>query len=164
MRHPFLTFVLTSAIALSAFPLIAHAHHRPGHQGGPPHSRDGHPVRTEPVDQAEQYALALPLTDRQRRILIEILRDGNDNDTLISRETRRDIQNQLNTLPPGIQRQLERGRSLPPGIAKKITLPYRLNNHLDLDENVRIVVAGPDVVVIDPVTDLIVDVLRDILL
>jgi hypothetical protein len=61
------------------------------------------------------------------------------------------------------QRRLARGRSLPPGIAKKIYLPTQVNQQIDLDDNVRIIVIGSDVAVIDPVTELVIDIVRDIL-
>ncbi len=77
---------------------------------------------------------------------------------------RDEIQSQIDTLPPGIQQRLARGRELPPGIAKKVTLPQQVNEELDIDDALEIVVVGPNIVILDPFTNQIVGLLADLLL
>jgi Ni/Co efflux regulator RcnB len=65
------------------------------------------------------------------------------------------------SLPPGIQRNLERGKPLPPGIAKRFDgqLASQLPNYPGYEwERV-----GADVVLIEAATRIVVDVLVDVL-
>ncbi len=165
MNKVFVKLALISAVVTAThYPATAQAHHRPGHAGGPPH-RTTTEAQNGSEEAISQDALSTPLTADQRVYITNLLRDPNHPDAaLITSGTRSDIQSQLSSLPPGIQRRLARGRSLPPGIAKKVFLPASINDRIDLNDNVRIVVVGPDVAVIDPVTGLIVDLLRQILL
>lgn len=162
-RYFLATASLMAVSTASLFSSSAQAHHRPGHQGGPPHrvqqTEERESRYTEDTDNYEGVAL----TTAQRTALISLFQDTGD-DIIITRRTRREIQEQIDTLPPGIQRRLARGRSLPPGIAKKVSLPTQVNRHIDLSDDVQIIVVDRDVVVVDPVTDLIVDILRDVLL
>jgi hypothetical protein len=50
-------------------------------------------------------------------------------------------------LPPGIAKNLRRGKPLPPGIAKK-TLPSDLSRNLPVREGVELVVTGDQVVMV----------------
>jgi hypothetical protein len=50
-------------------------------------------------------------------------------------------------LPPGIAKNLRRGKPLPPGIAKK-SLPSDLSRNLPVREGVELVVAGDQVVMV----------------
>ena len=154
--------------AASQMPFAAQAHHRSGHNGGPPHSRE-----SDRSDEASEIRsrndsdreLAAPLTTAQKTLLSELLRDTNYPDAVvIDGDTRAEIQSQIDSLPPGIQRRLARGRSLPPGIAKKVSLPTAVNEQLDLNEDLQVIVVGRDVAVVDPVTGLIIDILREVLL
>ncbi len=65
-------------------------------------------------------------------------------------------------LPPGLQRQLERNGRLPPGLAKK-EFPPHLTAQLPspLQGTSRILV-GNDAVLIDKATDVILDVIHDV--
>lgn len=65
-------------------------------------------------------------------------------------------------LPPGIAMKLERGGTLPPGIAKR-DLPANLKSKLPnrTDGAIRQII-GDDVVLIERGTDLILDVIRDV--
>ncbi|MEQ9129015.1 MAG: hypothetical protein RIF31_12190 [Thalassospira sp.] len=65
-------------------------------------------------------------------------------------------------LPPGIAMKLERGGSLPPGIAKR-DLPSDLQSRLPgrTDNAIRQIV-GDDVVLIERGTDIILDILRGV--
>jgi len=64
-------------------------------------------------------------------------------------------------LPPGIAKKLARGKPLPPGIAKKV-LPPDLVAVLPPSPYQRVLV-GPNVVLLDPGTGLVVDILLNIL-
>lgn len=67
------------------------------------------------------------------------------------------------SLPPGIAKNLARGKPLPPGIAKKY-LPGDLTARLPrLDSRYLRVVVGPDVLLIEAGSGLILDVLKGIL-
>ena len=63
-------------------------------------------------------------------------------------------------LPPGIAKNVARGKPLPPGIAKKLspqmlaTLPHR--------EGYEYAQVGADIVLIEAATRLVVDVLKDV--
>jgi hypothetical protein len=67
-------------------------------------------------------------------------------------------------LPPGIAKNLQRGKSLPPGIAKQ-ALPASLNDHLPPppDGFERIVLSGK-VLLVEIATQVIHDVLDDMIL
>lgn len=154
---------LTVVSTASLLPSAAQAHHRSGHQGGPPHRvQQTYEEGRRYTEESNSYE-DVALTTAQRTALISLFQDTGD-DIVITRRTRQEIQAQIDTLPPGIQRRLARGRSLPPGIAKKISLPTQVNRYIDLRDDVQIIVVDRDVVVVDPVTDLIVDILRDVLL
>ena len=67
-------------------------------------------------------------------------------------------------LPPGIAKNLARGKPLPPGIAKR-SLPYDLIRALPpvMDGHDRIIDAGK-ILLIEIATHIIIDVLSDVLL
>ena len=68
------------------------------------------------------------------------------------------------TLPPGLQKQLERNGKLPPGLEKKIQpLPHELEIKLPRlpDGRRRIIIAG-NVILLDERIGTILDVLRDV--
>lgn len=67
-------------------------------------------------------------------------------------------------LPPGIAKNLARGKPLPPGIARQ-SLPYDLIRALPpvMDGHERIIVAGK-ILLIEIATHIIIDVLSDVLL
>ncbi len=70
----------------------------------------------------------------------------------------------LGALPPGIAKNLERGKPLPPGIAKQV-LPSALVNTLPREPEgyERIIVAGK-ILLVEIATQVIVDVITDVLL
>ncbi len=70
----------------------------------------------------------------------------------------------LSALPPGIEKNLARGKPLPPGIAKQV-LPSALRNILPPapDGHERIIVAGK-ILLVAIATQVIVDVITDVLL
>ena len=65
-------------------------------------------------------------------------------------------------LPPGIRMNLARGKPLPPGIAKKVA-PAALRRDLPIDDGYELVEVGPDVLLVEAATDLVVDIVRDVL-
>lgn len=65
-------------------------------------------------------------------------------------------------LPPGIRRNLERGKRLPPGIAKK-SAPAELQARLELAEGFELVELGLDVFLVEVATSIIHDVLTDLI-
>jgi hypothetical protein len=67
----------------------------------------------------------------------------------------------LHSLPPGIARNLARGKPLPPGIAKKLP-PDDLLRRLPARSGTRWIMAG-DVVLLVDVTDVVIDIVRAIL-
>lgn len=69
------------------------------------------------------------------------------------------------TLPPGLQKQLERNGTLPPGLQKKIQpLPIGLERQLTvLPTGYRRVVVAGNVILMNPTTGLIYDIIRNVI-
>jgi hypothetical protein len=67
----------------------------------------------------------------------------------------------VEALPPGIRRRLERGKALPPGIAMK-TAPPELHSRIELPAGYEIVEVGLDVLLVEVATNIVHDVLMDI--
>jgi hypothetical protein len=69
------------------------------------------------------------------------------------------------TLPPGLERQLRERGTLPPGLEKKIQpLPLELERQLTvLPTGYRRVVIGGNVIVMNPTTGLIYDIVRNVI-
>lgn len=65
------------------------------------------------------------------------------------------------SLPPGIAKNLARGKPLPPGIAKT-RVPAELSRKLPVRSGAEWIIAG-DVVLLIDVTDVVVDIVRAIL-
>lgn len=65
-------------------------------------------------------------------------------------------------LPPGIRRNLARGKPLPPGIAKKVA-PPALVSKLSLPAGYEIIEVGLDVFLVETATAIIHDVLMDVI-
>ena len=68
----------------------------------------------------------------------------------------------VEALPPGIRRRLERGKPLPPGIAKN-SAPPELSSRVTLPEGFELVEVGLDVLLVEVATDIIHDVLMDVI-
>ncbi|MEH6632335.1 MAG: hypothetical protein V7776_16080 [Halopseudomonas aestusnigri] len=66
------------------------------------------------------------------------------------------------SLPPGLQKQLDEKGSLPPGLAKR-DLPYDLKSKLPRRKNSKFVIVDDDVVLIDILTNKALDVLENVL-
>jgi hypothetical protein len=69
------------------------------------------------------------------------------------------------TLPPGLQKQLERNGTLPPGLQKKIQpLPLELERQLSgVPTGYRRVVVAGNVILMNPTTGLIYDIIRNVI-
>lgn len=65
-------------------------------------------------------------------------------------------------LPPGLQKQLERNGRLPPGLERR-ALPADLESRLPDRADTERVIVGSDVVLIEKGTDLVLDVIRDVI-
>lgn len=65
-------------------------------------------------------------------------------------------------LPPGIRRRLERGKPLPPGIAKQVA-PEALLARVSLPRGFELVEVGLDVLLVEVATNVIHDVLMDVI-
>jgi len=67
------------------------------------------------------------------------------------------------TLPPGLAKQLEKNRTLPPGLAKR-DLPDDLLERLPpAKKGTKRIVAGKDVVLVEMGTDIVLDIIKDII-
>ena len=64
-------------------------------------------------------------------------------------------------LPPGLAMQLAKNGKLPPGLEKR-DLPDDLESRLPLRKGLKRILAGDDVVLVDTATDIILDVLEGI--
>jgi hypothetical protein len=64
-------------------------------------------------------------------------------------------------LPPGIAKNLARGKPLPPGIAKKM-LPGDLTASLPRRQGYDYVMAGSDVLLVEAATRVVADILRNV--
>ena len=67
----------------------------------------------------------------------------------------------LKALPPGIRKRLARGKPLPPGIAKQV-VPDGLRSQLRLPSGFEVVEVGLDVLLVEVATNVIHDVLMDV--
>jgi len=64
-------------------------------------------------------------------------------------------------LPPGIRKRLARGKPLPPGIAKRF-LPGDLRSRFEIPRGYEIIEAGLDVLLVEVATNVVHDVLMDV--
>jgi len=68
----------------------------------------------------------------------------------------------LRALPPGTRKNLTRGKSIPPGIAKRFP-PDALRSSLSVPPRYDVVVVGWDVLLVEAATGIIHDVLMDVI-
>jgi len=102
-------------------------------------------------------------TTSQRATLVSLLRGDCDCNYLLSDSIRTEISG-LRSLPPGIQKQLLRGKGLPPGIAKKfVRLPKPVNTYVNLPTQYDLLVVGSDLVLVDQVRAVVVDIISNVL-
>ena len=64
-------------------------------------------------------------------------------------------------LPPGIRKRLARGKPLPPGIAKRF-LPGDLRSRIAIPRGYEIIEVGLDVLLVEVATNVVHDVLMDV--
>ena len=64
-------------------------------------------------------------------------------------------------LPPGIRKRLAQGKPLPPGIAKRF-LPDDLRSRIRIPKGYEIIEVGLDVLLVEVATNIVHDVLRDV--
>ncbi len=117
-------------------------------------------VIVTPVPVSQSVIVFSPV---QRSQLISVIRGTGREAYLLTEGQRLEIVRQYAALPPGIRKNLARGKGLPPGIAKKFILPTAVNTYLGIPANHNIIVVGRNVILLDPVSDRILDVLLDVL-
>lgn len=100
------------------------------------------------------------LNQVQKTNLIDLLRGRDNDDYTLNPRIRIEITNQINSLPPGIQKRLAKGKPLPYGIAKKVVLPQEVNSYLKLPQDYRIIVLGSSVIVLNSSDNIILDILQ----
>lgn len=122
MRFPFarsLPLLLSAAVLTTALPALAH--HKPGHAGGPPsHQNNGSGTGAhspQPSVTVSPAGINVQLGEVEIRLVNDWFRA---NPSVFA---------DYAALPPGIARNLERGKPLPPGIAKRF-LPAGLTTIL----------------------------------
>lgn len=64
-------------------------------------------------------------------------------------------------LPPGIRKRLARGKPLPPGIAKRF-LPDDLRSRIEIPRGYEVIEVGLDVLLVEAATNIVHDVLMDV--
>ncbi|MBO9508951.1 hypothetical protein [Thalassospira sp. A3_1] len=103
-------------------------------------------------------------SEQERRIILDVLDAVDQNiagDDRGKGGKNKDNGKGKNGLPPGIAMKLERGGTLPPGIAKR-DLPADLRSRLPYRSDAIRQIVGSDVVLIEKGTDIILDVIRDV--
>jgi hypothetical protein len=103
---------------------------------------------------------SIGLNQVQKTNLINLLRRRDNDNYILNPDIRIEISNQINSLPPGIQKRLMRGKPLPYGIAKKVILPQEVNNYLKLPQDYRIIVLGSSIIVLNSSDNVILDILQ----
>jgi hypothetical protein len=103
-------------------------------------------------------------TTSQRTVLAQLLQGNCSCNSLLSNTLRTQIISQSRSLPRGIQKQLLRGKGLPPGIAKKVLfLPQQVNTYVNLPAYYRLGVIGSNLVLLDQVNYTVVDYISEII-
>jgi len=98
-------------------------------------------------------------------VLVDLLRGNCSCNNLLTSATRTQIVSQARALPPGIQKQLLRGKGLPPGIAKKmVRLPKQVNSYINLPNSYDLLVVGSNVLLVNQVNYVVVDYISNVLL
>lgn len=102
-------------------------------------------------------------SQEERRIIYDVLDavDRNIGDDENRGKGGKSKDNGKDGLPPGIAMKLERGGTLPPGIAKR-DLPADFQSRLPYRSDAIRQIVGNDVVLIEKGTDIILDVIRDV--
>jgi len=133
-------------------------------KGGPPDDK-GAPERAGGEARRGEAESGESAGERLEDAVIDEVLDGvfgEDERAVIERYAReRDLR--PTALPPGIAKNVARGKPLPPGIAKR-GLPRDLESRLPpLREGLERIIVGDDVTIIEEGTRIVVDVLKDVL-
>ncbi|MGP9766338.1 anti-virulence regulator CigR family protein [Halomonas sp. AOP13-D3-9] len=107
-------------------------------------------------DQGQQHESSRPSQSRDERVDLPRI-----NERELRQIFRQHDAPRAEALPPGIQRNLERGKPLPPGIAKRFD--GQLASQLPHYPGYEWERVGADVVLIEAATRIVVDVLVDVL-
>jgi hypothetical protein len=105
-------------------------------------------------------------TDAEKRIIREYCRSHESAAALCGGKTEAQAghgKKKRKSLPPGIAKNLQRGKPLPPGIAKQV-LPEDLEDRLPRRNGYERLIVDGRVILIDVATRIIRDVLEDVLL
>lgn len=103
-------------------------------------------------------------TDRATKKVVDVLLGDEEKETIRNYYKKNpEASGKVKELPPGIRKKIARGGTMPPGIAKQV-LPDGLHRQLPQRDGYDYNVVGSDVVLVDKATDVIVDVLSDVLL
>jgi Ni/Co efflux regulator RcnB len=125
----------------------------PGRQGRGPAGEPGH-MQREGEQQAREARGQLRDTQGPRIDEREIRR------LLVERRDWVEIDRSRDNLPPGIRMNLERGKPLPPGIAKQ--LDERILRDLPRYDGYEWRRVGPDVILVEAANAIIYEIMRDI--
>ncbi len=123
--------------------------------------KDRRPAPVQVVPGTPGTVQVIRLTDAQRLMLVRLIQGTGDRNDLLSTDLRTRILGQVQSLPPGIRKQLLQGKGLPPGIAKKlIPLPLTINSYLGIPVNsIQLYAIGPDVLLINSVSNIVFDII-----
>lgn len=122
------------------------------------------PVRTVQQTQNGQTVQVVSFTNSQRTVLTNLLQGNCDCNYLLTNTFRTQVNSQVRSLPPGIQKQLLRGKGLPPGIAKKLlVLPKQVNTYINVPAQYELAVIGSNVVLLNQARTIVVDLITNIL-
>lgn len=143
---------LIAMSALGALLLNSAAFAQPDHAQAHGARDKGHSHR----DQAQQHESHRPENIRDERVDLPRI-----NERELRQLFRQHDAPRAESLPPGIQRNLERGKPLPPGIAKRFD--GRLASQLPQYPGYEWERVGADVVLIEAATRVVVDVLVNVL-
>jgi hypothetical protein len=109
---------------------------------------------------AVQQTQFVSFSRSQRTVLVDLMRGTCGCNYLLTDTLRTQIVSQSRSLPPGIQKQLLRGKGLPPGIAKKlIVLPKTVNTYINLPSEYDLAVIGSNIIVLEQVRYTMVDMI-----
>lgn len=111
-----------------------------------------------------QQTQFLNFTSDQRTVLVDLLRGNCGCNYLLTNSLRSQIIGQARSLPPGIQKQLLRGKGLPPGQAKKLVyLPKQVNTYLKVPSQYDLVVLGSNLLLLDQTRYTVIDLITNVL-
>lgn len=156
MRYRFTVLACLLAASLS----VPHVHAGPPEGKGPRHHRAGDHGHHGKGHQGREHRRHRD-DRRQERDALDVLVSAGIS-AVLAREYARDAGVAgYRDLPPGIRKNLRRGKPLPPGIAKKVRSD-RLLNRLPRHRGYEWQMAGSDLVLVSVATGVIADILLDV--